>query len=467
MDDKSLLSVVLDTSHDGISILDKEGKVLFVNKALSKFINLDSSELIGQRFEDLISKHVFSKRSISLKALKEKRKITALLEIKGKKLLTTATPYVNDQNEVEFVVSNVRDLGELDSVVQMLRHGNEKGDFSQINGHLRKTILKDKIREIGFPDFDFRSDVMCEILETALKIAPTDIPVLITGESGVGKGVLAKIIHKASFRSTLSMIEVSCSNFPEGLIDSELFGYLGGTFTGARKQGKLGLIEAAQNSTLFLDEIGNMPLDFQTRLLKFLDDGYILRLGSTERKWVNARVISATGSDLREKVAEGKFRKDLFYRLTLMPIAIPPLRERKEDIEALAEFFLEHYRHKYQKNVIIEKDAMEQLLDYAYPGNVRELKNIVERLMVLAEDKAIGLECFPPNMIRMDAPPEKQRHSSTGKSLSKMVSNYESEIIMNLYNIYKSTYKVANTLGVSQATVSRKIKRCVNGEPRK
>jgi transcriptional regulator with PAS, ATPase and Fis domain len=173
---------------------------------------------------------------------------------------------------------------------------------------------------------------MTEICEIALKIAPLDIPVLIMGDSGVGKGLLAQIIHKASFRSDRTMIEINCASIPESLIDSELFGYGEGTFTGGRKMGKTGLIEAAHKSTILLDEIAAMPLEFQTRLLKFLDDGYILPLGSRERKWIDVRVIAATNFDLSEQVAKGRFRKDLFYRLSVLPINIPPLCNRKEDI---------------------------------------------------------------------------------------------------------------------------------------
>lgn len=465
MDIQNLFNVVLNASHDGVLILDNRGILVFVNEATSRFIDRDCSELIGQHFNTLIEKRIFSKRSISMKALQEKRKISALLEIRGQKILTTATPCMNDKNEVEFVVSNVRNLGELDTIAAMFSENLRNMKFSGIDHQydsLRKKVIKEKIQGMGFPEANFESNAMAEILDIALKIAPLDIPVLIMGESGVGKGLLAKIIHKASFRADRPMVEINASNFPESLIDSELFGYSEGTFTGAIKMGKVGLIETANNSTLFLDEIGAMPLEFQTRLLKFLDDGYILPLGSREKRWINVRVIAATNFDLSKQVADGKFRKDLFYRLTLMPLTILPLRERIEDINILIDVFLESYRSKYQKNIIIEKDSRKHLLNYSYPGNVRELKNIMERLAILAKNNIIDLDILPPFIIQYSMQHNTQSDTLVSRPLRKLVTDYENRVIEKLMTTYKSTYKVAEILGVSQPTIVRKMHRYKN-----
>jgi transcriptional regulator with PAS, ATPase and Fis domain len=219
----------------------------------------------------------------------------------------------------------------------------------------------------------------------------------------------------------------------------------------------VGLIETANNSTLFLDEIGAMPLEFQTRFLKFLDDGYILPLGSREKKWVNVRVIAATNLDLSKQVADGKFREDLFYRLSLMPFTIPPLRERREDVNILIDVFLDNFRNKYQKKITIEQDVRKQLLNYSYPGNVRELKNIMERLAILAKNDIIDSDILPPQIIQYSMQHNTQFDTLISRPLRTLVADYENRIIENLMTTYKSTYKVAEILGVSQPTIVRKM----------
>jgi transcriptional regulator with PAS, ATPase and Fis domain len=301
---------------------------------------------------------------------------------------------------------------------------------------------------------------MTEILEAALKVASSQIPILIMGESGVGKGILAQIIHKASICGNNSMIEVNCGGFPEGIIDSELFGYKEGTFTGANKAGKVGLVEAANDSTLLLDEIGVMPSEQQIRLLKFLDDGYILPLGSTKRKRLNVRVIALTNYNLQEQLREGNFRKDLYYRLSAMPIVIPPLRVRREDINSLIETFLEYYRKKYERDMSIDQGARRYLIHYDYPGNVRELRNIIERCGLISNGEVICEEVLPPEVVLSDIRHNKMASSWTSSnSLKTLITNYENQIIEKLMNAHKSTYKVAKLLGVSQSTIVRKMNR--------
>ncbi len=454
---EKLFNAVLNASYDGIFVINNKGVVIYTNKAISGFIGRKHSEIIGQRFDTLIEKKILSKRSISIKALKQKRQITSLLETKGKKILTTATPYMNEKGEVEFVVSNVRNIGELSEIAKIL---TEEHDFSNHYfkpNFLQNEVIKNKIRGYGFPDFNFESNEMAEICKTSLGVALLDTTILILGDSGVGKGILAQIIHRASPRRKQPMIEVNCAGFPEGIIDSELFGYKEGAFTGAEKKGHIGLIGAAHNSTLFLDEIGAMPLELQTRFLKFLDDGYILPLGSTKRKYVNVRVIAATNLNIDEQVNKGRFRKDLFFRLNVVPIDIPPLRKRREDIYMLMRTFLEKNNKKYNKNLKISNDAERYLLNYDYPGNVRELKNIIERLSILTKEDVISVNDLPPHLIRERLPKATLIYSQ--KSLKKLVSDYEREIIEDLMATLKSTYKVAKILEVNQSTIVRKMNR--------
>lgn len=457
MDIQNLFQKVLNSSHDGILILDNKGNIIFSNEALSRIVNCESSKLIGENINTLIQKHIISKRSPSLKALREKRKVTQLFEIRGQKILITATPCLDDHNSVEYIITNIRNLSELD-----LNISNEIDSPIIVSKHqiIKKEVIREKIQALGFPDFNFESNEMTEICDLALRVAPLDIPILIIGETGVGKGLLAQIIHKSSSRKNLPMLEINCSGFPESLIDSELFGYRPGTFTGARKMGKTGLIEAANNSTLFLDEIGTMPLDFQVKLLKFLDDGYILPLGSTERKWVNVRIIASTNNDLYYKLEKGEFRKDLYYRLSVMPIVIPPLRKRREDIKVLIESFLKKYQKKYQKSVNISEEIMQRLLNYDYPGNVRELKNIVERLVLLSKNEILEEENLKQYLIFSNSSKNETFDMFFNDiPLKERLGNYEKEVIKKLMEKYKSTYKVAKILGVSQPTISRKLSR--------
>ncbi len=300
----------------------------------------------------------------------------------------------------------------------------------------------------------FISDVMMSVFDLIEKVSPTKSNILILGESGTGKGLIAEIIHCNSPRRDRPFISINCSAIPEGLLESELFGYRKGAFTGAVSD-KQGLITMAHQGTLFLDEIGDMPLSLQAKLLKALESGEVVPLGDTRPRFVDIRLITATNQDLDKKVKDRAFREDLYYRLNVIEIKIPPLRERKEDISPLIEYFVKRIAEENKRPIkVVDSEAMAVLMNYPWPGNVRELKNVIERAVVLCPDEMITPECLP----------EKIREAVRGQmvfpSLKHSIQEYEKAVIKKTYETYKrDKEKTAKALGIDLVTLYRKFKR--------
>ena len=292
-------------------------------------------------------------------------------------------------------------------------------------------------------------------MQLALRLASVDSTVLITGESGVGKGVIAKLLHENGARKEFPFITVNCGAIPESLIESELFGYERGAFTGSRIEGKKGLFEAAQKGTIFLGEISELPLNLQVKLLQVIQDREFTRVGGVNRIPVDVRIISATNKDLHLLVKSGKFREDLYYRLNVVPINVPPLRERPEDILPLIQSNLEKYNNQLGENKTLEPAALAVLLHYSWPGNIRELQNIVERLILTTRDNLITEENLPV-FIRTSAeaqPVQSMEHTSLRASMERA----EKEVLTRALAEYKSTRAIAKALQVSQPTIVRKL----------
>ncbi len=302
-------------------------------------------------------------------------------------------------------------------------------------------------------DFVANSEPMLKIFETLEKVIPTKSNILILGESGTGKGLIAEVIHCNSPRRDKPLIAINCSAIPEGLLESELFGYKKGAFTGAVSD-KMGLIPLAHQGTFFLDEIGDMPLSLQAKLLKVLETGEVCPLGDTKTRVVDIRIISATNAAIENKIEEGKFRKDLYWRLNVIEIKVPPLRERKDDIELLCRHFIEKFAGEHKKNVCgIDNQSLAALLDYTWPGNVRELSNVIERAVVLAEGTHIMIENLPDKLKKAAPGPE--------TSLLKVhLGDYERDLILKTYaNHNKNKDETARVLGIDLATLYRKFKK--------
>lgn len=314
-------------------------------------------------------------------------------------------------------------------------------------------LRQERSQRMGCRDFIAVSDPMLKIMDTLEKVIPTKSNILILGESGTGKGLFAELIHCNSPRKENPFISINCSAIPEGLLESELFGYKKGAFTGAVCD-KLGLIPLANNGTLFLDEIGDMPTPLQAKLLKVIETGDVYPLGDTKHRTVDVRIISATNVDIESRIKEGRFREDLYWRLNVIDIKIPPLRERRDDIEILARHFMKKFSNEHKKNIKgFDKDALSLLINYPWPGNIRELKNIIERSVVLAETDRITLNDLPDKL--------KTAESTTETStLKACINDYEKNLLLKLYSAHnRNKEETAKMLGIDLATLYRKFKK--------
>lgn len=311
----------------------------------------------------------------------------------------------------------------------------------------------------GMEGFISESMQTKRIMETIRRVAPYDAAVLLTGESGVGKNCFADMLHEYSNRKEGPYITINCGAIPVNLLESELFGYEKGAFTNASNIGKAGLIEKADHGTLFLDEIGELPLSLQVKLLMALQEKKITRVGGTEEKQVDFRLVTATNKDLRKCVEKGEFRKDLYYRLNTVELAIPPLRNRKEDVPALINSFVSRCSKQYGKDFAISEEAVDILTKYPWPGNVRELNNIVESMLLTSENDQIGKEMIPAGILRQTGIEGK---SWWGKRLKEILEETEAIVIMEAYEHFQSTTKAAEALGISQASMSLKLKKYRN-----
>jgi transcriptional regulator with PAS, ATPase and Fis domain len=346
---------------------------------------------------------------------------------------------------VRKVIINSRDTTDLIQLQDALAQA--RADLRRVD----QEIVALRLQNLRVEGIVLRSETMQRIATLAARVAKVDATVLITGQSGVGKDVIAQLIHKESARAQGPMIKINCGALPRDLLESELFGYEPGAFTGAHRQGKTGLIELASHGTLFLDEIGDMPLELQVKLLQVLQDRVIVRLGGTRAIPVDVRVIAATNRDLKAMVAERTFRDDLFYRLNVVPIAIPPLTERRDDIAPLVMHFVDEFNTKYQVRRTMSEQAMALLIACDWPGNVRELRNVVERVIVTCECDLIG-----PEFLDCVLPPELMENQPG--TFREQVERFERRLVEDAMREYGNTRDVARALGLSQSSVVRKLR---------
>jgi transcriptional regulator with PAS, ATPase and Fis domain len=301
-----------------------------------------------------------------------------------------------------------------------------------------------------------RSSAMKNVLRSALKVAEVDVNVVLLGESGVGKSHLARWIHQKSPRRDGPFIEVNCGAIPEPLFESEFFGYEAGAFTGAHRKGKMGLAEMAEGGTLFLDEVAELSPLNQVKLLKFIQEKQFYRVGGTRLLKVDCRIIAATNQDLKALVQEKRFREDLYFRLHVVPIAIPPLRERREDVLPLIEQFLEFFSRKYHCEKKLDGAAMMALSGHDWPGNVRELMNTLEQLVVTSSTPLITAEDLPAHLRER---PESESVWDGSKTLSELLEEVERQALIRARQRCRTTVEMARALGISQPSVVRKMKK--------
>ena len=450
---KNWLDTIIDSSFDGLWICDHEGKVIRVNKASERINQVKAEEVVGKNMRELITEGFFDK-SVTLEVLRRKTAVTMIQQIKGdKRILVTGNPIFNEKGEIAFVVTNDRDITELDNLRGQLQEAQ-----ALAKGYISK-LSELEMKGVDLSNIIFRSEGMEIIIQVALRVAPVDTTVLLLGESGVGKGMIAKLIHKHSERSTGPFIRVDCAGIPDSLIESELFGYENGAFTGAKTEGKPGLFELANKGTLFLDEIGEIPLSSQSKLLRFLEDHEIIRIGGTEPKEIDVRVITATNKKIDEMVSSKLFREDLYYRLNVVPIHIPPLRERRDDILSLIFHFLNKFNHAYQKKKVLSPEVIETLSKHDFPGNIRELSNMIERLVVVTEKDRIESPDLPNSVTGFISRTIPHPFLSENIPLKDALKKFESIIIEKTIQKYGSQHEAAKILKVDQATISRKMKK--------
>lgn len=465
------LNIVMQSAHDGIVITDGLGVILRVNRAAENILGRATQELIGKNVRELIEWGLID-QSATLETLSTHKPASLKnTPSSGKEYVATAIPVFNQDGTIQRVVTNIRDITELTKLKVALEDTKAQAAELSTNQALMRS------QHMLAHGIVSESPQMLQVIDLALKTAQFDATVLILGESGVGKELIAKLIHSASQRNKNGeFIKVNCGAIPRELLESEFFGYESGAFTGARKEGKPGYFESAHEGTLFLDEIGELPLDLQVKLLRVIQERELVRLGDTKPRKVDVRIIAATNRELERMVAQGTFREDLFYRLNVLPINIPPLRSRPEDIPALLTAFLEKYSRKYGRGKMFAGDSLALLSRYSWPGNVRELENVVERLVITADDHVILPQHLPlqvlncePSMVANNQVIAShqvvvnhqvgQDHEGELRTLQAVMDQVEKEMIIKALNIYGSTYRAAKVLGVSQSTIVRKAKK--------
>lgn len=451
------LDAIISSSDDGLWLCDGQGTVLRINSASERINMLRAEEVIGRNMHDLVEKGYID-TSVTLKVIQSRRRENILqLTRSGKKLMVTGNPVFNPAGELIRVVVNERDITEIDALRKELEAQLARND------RIQRCMQEIQVAELASGQIIARSANIVQALRQAHKVSQADSTALILGESGTGKGVLAKLIHTYSARANHPMIHVNCGAIPETLVESELFGYEKGAFTGAAQKGKPGYFEMADKGTLFLDEVAELPAASQVKLLRFLENGKVTRVGGTVTKKLDVRVICATHRDLEGMVKNGQFRLDLFYRLNVIPISIPPLREREACKLPLIQHYIDHFSTKLKggNTPRLSRRAMDALLAYPYPGNLRELMNLCERLVVMAESQRIDVNDLPaavtagmPSQIACGID-----LIDTGQSLPQVIGALERDIIIEALEKYGTQAKAAKALGINQSTIARKMKR--------
>lgn len=448
------LETIFKASFDGIWVCNGEGKVISINEASERLNGIKAADVVGKNIAQLAADGLFD-RSVTLEVLETKRQVSLMQYIRktGRFLLATGTPAFDENGQIYLVVVNERDMTDLNAMREELQQSQ------MVTEKFKDELAELSMLELKGHQMVAESREMRQIIRMALKLARIGASnILLLGESGTGKGLLAKFIHQSSERRGNPFIQINCAALPENLLEAELFGYERGAFTGAREQGKAGLFELAHEGTLFLDEIGDLPLLLQAKLLKCLDDHEIMRLGATKSKKIDCMIVAATNQDLEEQVRKKRFRQDLYYRLNTFSIKIPPLRERGDDIFELTNHFLDKYNKTYGMKKWIQSEALDMLQGYPFPGNVRELKNIIKKAVVMSEKEVLD------DFLRSALRGANESFEASGQSLRKGRLNdelldVEKEILKSAMGCCRSTRELAAQLGISQPTIVRKMKK--------
>jgi PAS domain S-box-containing protein/TyrR family helix-turn-helix protein len=449
------LHAIFQSSSDGIWVCDGQGKVININEASEKLNGIKAEEVIGKTVSQILAKQWFD-RSVTLEVLETRRQVSIIQHLKTtqKILLVTGTPVFDEAGNISMVVVNERDMTQLNAIREELEQSR------MVTEKFQEELTELSLLELKKQEIIASNSQMRQVLRVGLKLAHLEASnILILGESGTGKGLLAKFIHKNSKRQHNPFVQINCAALPENLLEAELFGYERGAFTGAREQGKIGLFELAHGGTLFLDEIGDLPFSVQAKLLKYLDDQEVMRIGSLKPRKIDCTVIAATNRDLAELTKSHQFRQDLFYRLNTFTIRIPPLRERPEDVFELVNYFLRNYNRAYRLKRRVSPEALKVLQSYPFPGNVRELKNILKTAVLMGEKEVVDDYLIDGLGIEMEKSSEPNIMLNERVSLTDEISAMERQILEKALARFRTTRELARQLGISQPTVVRKLKK--------
>ncbi len=443
------LEAIFESSFDGLYITDNNAVTIRINRAYERITGLKRQDLLGKNMRDLVREGVFD-HSVTLDVLETRDQVTIMQKIRGDKLtLVTGTPIFDESHDIVLVVTNVRDITMLNELKAQLE------ETRRLSSRYYQSLLEKEKFQYDLQDMLIRSDAMVQTVEKSIKVSAVDSSVLLFGESGVGKTMLARLIHLSSPRKEKPFIKINCGAIPDSLVESELFGYSKGAFTGASSEGKAGLIEVGHTGTVLLDEVAELTLSMQVKLLQVIEEKTFTRVGSTRLTSVDVRIIAATNKDLKALVNAGKFREDLYYRLNVIPINIPPLRQRREDIIALALNCVEKYNLANGTSKKLESAALDKLLAYNYPGNVRELLNIMERVLIMSEGSLICSSDLPSEL---QEPHSVRNHPlKEGSSLKATLDEIEKGIIEDTLDRYQALSTAAHVLGVHPTTLWRKM----------
>ncbi|MCX6826873.1 MAG: sigma 54-interacting transcriptional regulator, partial [candidate division Zixibacteria bacterium] len=444
------LDAIIDSSFDGLYITDGNGLTLRLNRAYERITGMNASEFIGKNVLEIEGEGIVSE-SVTALVLKRNEPVTISQEMRtGKITLSTGNPVYDELGNIFRVVCNVRDITELNVLKEKL----EK--VESLSQHYENQLRTLRLQYAGSSKIVSNSIIMKDLLATVIRLSQFDSTILVTGESGTGKELIAETIHNNSNRKDGSYIKVNCGAIPENLLESELFGYEYGAFTGAKKEGKLGYFQLATGGTIFLDEIGDLSLNLQVKLLRVLQNKEITKVGGTKSIPVDVRIVTGTNRSLLEMIEQKLFREDLYYRLNVVPVHVPPLRQRKDDIPSLVTHFVELFNRKHKLNKSISPEVVELFLVYDWPGNVRELENLIERMMVISTKDVITRDDLPSYLGEAMLDHQTEIYVGGIIPLQAAVENVEKQILEKAYAQYKTTRQIAKQLEVAASTIVRK-----------
>lgn len=446
---------ILDALPDGVFITDVSGITLRVNRMYEQLTGLKREEMEGKQVRSLVERKVFDK-VLNPEIVRTGKPATHVQHLQsGKKLVLSGFPVFDDSGALLLVVTFVRDI----TMITRLNDQMEEQRQLIEQYHEQMAYIAQEQSKALAPIYE--SEVMHDVVNMLKTLAPTDASILLLGETGVGKDVFARLTHGHSIRKDKIFLKVDCGGISENLTESEMFGYAPGAFTGASTKGKAGYFELADGGTVFLDEIGELPLSMQTRLLRVLQDGEILRVGGSRPCKVDVRIIAATNKNLAACVESGTFRRDLYYRLNVATVTIPALRERPEDVRPLVEHFLRCYSSKYGKSMAVMEVAMGILSRYQWPGNVRELQNMIHGLVITHKGALISPRDLPVHVLEDQAYDRCLTDDilTGGRPFKCIMADIERDFLQQALEVHGSVQKVATLFKLDRSTIFRKLQR--------